>query len=66
MPRLMMRLRLWWVTANNLEPRHNANPELHVEPLTLLESFKCIRYRLWDEANFRLIGFGELKKTARA
>ncbi len=50
----------------NLEPCHNANPELQVEPLTLLESFKCIRYRLWDEANFRLIGFGELKKIARA
>jgi acyl-lipid omega-6 desaturase (Delta-12 desaturase) len=50
----------------NLEPCHNANPELHVEPLTLLQSFKCIRYRLWDEANFRLIGFGELKKIARA
>jgi omega-6 fatty acid desaturase (delta-12 desaturase) len=50
----------------NLEPCHNANPELHVEPLTLLQSFQCIRYRLWDEANFRLIGFGELKKIARA
>jgi len=50
----------------NLEACHNANPELHVEPLTLLKSFKCIRYRLWDEANFRLIGFGELKKAAPA
>ena len=50
----------------NLEACHNANVELQVEPLTLWEGFKCMRYRLWDEANYRLIGFGELKKIARA
>ena len=48
----------------NLEACHNANVELQVEPLTLRQSFKCIRYRLWDEANYRLIGFGDVKKTA--
>ena len=48
----------------NLEACHDANVELQVEPLTLWQSFKCIRYRLWDEANLRLISFGELKDIA--
>jgi omega-6 fatty acid desaturase (delta-12 desaturase) len=44
----------------NLEACHNANPELQIEPVTLLQSLGCMRYRLWDEVNYRLIGFGEL------
>jgi acyl-lipid omega-6 desaturase (Delta-12 desaturase) len=37
-----------------------ASPELaSINRLTLLESFKCGRLKLWDEANNRLIGFRE-------
>ena len=46
----------------NLERCHNDNPELQVEPLTFWQSFKCMRYRLWDEANGRLISFREFRK----
>jgi omega-6 fatty acid desaturase (delta-12 desaturase) len=46
----------------NLERCHDENPSLQVEPITLRQSFQCIRYRLWDEANNRLISFGELKQ----
>lgn len=37
------------------------NPELQVKPLTILESFKCVRLNLWDEANKRMVGFEYLK-----
>ncbi|HEX6387408.1 MAG TPA: fatty acid desaturase [Anaerolineae bacterium] len=46
----------------NLERCHDENPALQVEPITLWQSFQCLRYRLWDEANQRLIGFGELRQ----
>jgi omega-6 fatty acid desaturase (delta-12 desaturase) len=49
----------------NLEACHNANPELQIEPVTLRQSFGCMRYRLWDEVNYRLIGFGELQGLSR-
>ena len=45
----------------NLEACHNANPGLQVEPVTLLESFRSVRFRLWDEANQKLISFREFK-----
>ena len=48
-----------------LEACHNANPDLQVEPVTLLQSFKCIRYRLWDEANYRLISFREFRQLVK-
>lgn len=40
-------------------------PELqHVTRLKLLESLKCIRYKLWDEDERRLVGFGHLRQRA--
>ena len=45
----------------NLEACHKANPGLQVKPLTLGQSWRCLRYRLWDEANARLISFREFR-----
>jgi len=43
----------------------NASPELKaLNRLTLRESFKCARLKLWDEANRRLVGFDELPSAA--
>ncbi|MCA9969932.1 MAG: fatty acid desaturase [Anaerolineales bacterium] len=46
----------------NLEACYNAIPELQTEPVTLRQSIKCIRYRLWDEANYRLISWREFRQ----
>jgi omega-6 fatty acid desaturase (delta-12 desaturase) len=46
----------------NLQPCHDANPAFQIKPITLRESLQCIHYRLYDEENNRLIGFGELKQ----
>ncbi len=46
-----------------LEECYNENESFHVEkPLTFVSCIKCIRYRLWDEANGRLIGYKELNR----
>lgn len=43
----------------------NASPELKaLNHLTLWESFRCARLKLWDEANRKLITFSELPRTA--
>jgi omega-6 fatty acid desaturase (delta-12 desaturase) len=40
-----------------LESCHEALPEFqNVKPLTLWASFKCMKYRLWDEENNKLVG----------
>jgi omega-6 fatty acid desaturase (delta-12 desaturase) len=40
------------------------HPELReVGRLTLLESFRCIRFALWDEAQRRLVSFSEVRRT---
>ncbi len=40
-------------------------PEMQaVEALTLRESLKSLFYRLWDEKNRKMIGFGELRNVA--
>ena len=40
---------------------HEAIPLLRaVKPLTLWESFKTVRLKLWDEERGRLVGFGEV------
>lgn len=46
----------------NLQACHDENPAFQIKPITLRESFRCIRYRLWDEENNRLIGFGDLRQ----
>jgi omega-6 fatty acid desaturase (delta-12 desaturase) len=43
----------------------NASPELKaLNRLTLMESFKCARLKLWDEAGRRMIRFDELPAKA--
>jgi len=50
----------------NLERCHNAEPLFQAVPaVTLLASLKSIAFRLWDERNHRLVGFGHLRKLAR-
>jgi acyl-lipid omega-6 desaturase (Delta-12 desaturase) len=44
-----------------------ASPVLQsINRLTLVESFRCARLTLWDESARRLVGFGDLKRVARA
>jgi len=46
----------------HLEWCHNDLPAFsNVKPLTLSASLKCIRYRLWDEENNRLVGYKDLR-----
>ncbi|MBX3060569.1 MAG: fatty acid desaturase [Anaerolineae bacterium] len=46
----------------NLQACHDENPAFQITPITLRQSFRCVRYRLWDEQNYRLIGFGDLRQ----
>jgi acyl-lipid omega-6 desaturase (Delta-12 desaturase) len=47
----------------NLEDCHNANPLFQrVKPVTLLGSLKSLTFRLWDEQERKLVGFGHLRK----
>jgi len=52
----------------NLARCHYANPLfLQVKPVTFWMSLKTLNYRLWDEKNRRLVGFGYLRSlTANA
>lgn len=47
----------------HLERCHRSAPQLfsQVRCITLRESLQCLRYRLWDEASCRLIGYRELR-----
>ena len=47
----------------NLAKAYNENPVFHIEPLTLASSFKCLKWRVYDEANKRLAGWEALKQT---
>ena len=47
----------------NLEHCHKSDPYFQIAPeLNLLTSLKSLKYRLWDENNSKMIGFGELKR----
>jgi len=47
----------------NLERCHNAEPLFQtVPPVTLGASLKSFNFRLWDERQQKLVGFGDLKK----
>lgn len=48
----------------NLKACHAEINMFNVTSITLRESLKSLRFRLWDEANNRLISFGELKQAA--
>lgn len=37
---------------------------IEIEPITLMKSLKSLKCRLWDEENYKLVGFGYLKRQA--
>lgn len=45
----------------NLPKAYQENSLFHVKPLTILTSLKCLKWRLYDEANRRLTGWKVLK-----
>lgn len=50
----------------NLERCHRADPLFQrVPPITLFPSFKSLTFRLWDESERKLVGFGHLRKLRR-
>jgi omega-6 fatty acid desaturase (delta-12 desaturase) len=50
----------------NLERCHKADPLFQsVKPITLFQSFKCLTFRLWDEQQRKLVGFGYLRNLRR-
>jgi omega-6 fatty acid desaturase (delta-12 desaturase) len=50
----------------HLEKCHNAEPLFQaIKPVTLLSSFKCFTYRLWDEQHRRLVGYRALRHLPR-
>ncbi|MBM4425603.1 MAG: fatty acid desaturase [Chloroflexi bacterium] len=46
-----------------LPQAYNENPIFHVKPLTLLESLKCLKWRVYDEAHHTLTDWGVLKQV---
>ena len=46
----------------NLPRAYKENPIFHVQPLTIRSSLKCLKWRLYDEANRRLAGWEVLKQ----
>lgn len=49
---------------NYLLPKcHYENPVFHVPPLTLRSSLRCLRLRLWDEKQRRMVGYPVLKQS---
>ena len=51
----------------HLEKCHRADPLFEkVKPITFLQSFKSLTFRLWDEQRRKLVGFGHLRKIKAA
>lgn len=51
----------------NLERCHRSDPLFsQVRTLSILQSLKSLRYRLWDEASARLVGFRHLRKRRQS
>ncbi len=46
----------------NLPKAYRENPIFHIQPLTPLASLKCLKWRVYDEANRRLAGWDVLKQ----
>jgi len=46
----------------NLPKAYKENPVFHIQPLTVLSSLKCLKWRIYDEANRRLAGWEALKR----
>jgi len=49
----------------NLPRAYKENPVFHVKPLTIASSLKCLKWRVYDEANRRLAGWDVLKIYSR-
>ncbi len=50
----------------HLEECHRSEPRFQaVKPVTLLSSFKCLGFRLWDERTRRLVGYPSSSARAR-
>ena len=49
----------------NLAKAYRESPIFHVEPLTLLSSRKCLKWRVYDEATRRLAGWDVLKQYSQ-
>jgi omega-6 fatty acid desaturase (delta-12 desaturase) len=43
------------IPSYNLERAYRENPLFHVKPLTLLSSLQCLKWRVYDEANRRMV-----------
>ena len=50
----------------NLPKAYLENPIFHVRPVTLRESLKSLKWRLYDEANRCLVGWEGLKRYRTA
>jgi omega-6 fatty acid desaturase (delta-12 desaturase) len=51
----------------NLEACCKSIPELNLkDPLTFVESLKCLKMQIWDEANRRLLSFREMRQMQKA
>jgi omega-6 fatty acid desaturase (delta-12 desaturase) len=51
----------------NLQKCHESHQLFrHVKPITLRESLKSLRFRLWDEQGKRLVGYGFLRLEPKA
>jgi omega-6 fatty acid desaturase (delta-12 desaturase) len=46
----------------NLPRAYQENPIFHVKPMTISSSLKCLKWRVYDEANHRLAGWEVLKQ----
>jgi omega-6 fatty acid desaturase (delta-12 desaturase) len=46
----------------NLPKAYRENPIFHIKPLTILDSLRSMKWRLYDEASRRLAGWEVLKK----
>jgi omega-6 fatty acid desaturase (delta-12 desaturase) len=45
----------------NLEKCYNENPSFQKKALGIIDGLKTIRFQLWDEKNYRLVSFREVK-----
>ena len=45
----------------NLPKAYQENPVFQIQPLTILSSLKCLKWRVYDEDNRRLVGWDVLK-----
>jgi omega-6 fatty acid desaturase (delta-12 desaturase) len=51
------------IPSYNLERAYRENPLFHVKPLTLLSSLECLKWRVYDEANRRMVWWDALGKS---